>query len=134
MDPERCPACGWRGKGGPRFCDDRWHSLRPGSPIQSTQTKVSVMADPTLEDDLAALHTVLAWVNDDNALDARDALRRIAAALKDREHLEEGARMLSSQLGWSISAGLTPKTEVMTWLERERARKQGNAGVAKETK
>lgn len=98
------------------------------------------MADPTIEEDLAALKHALnkaAMLN--STLPAFDALERVAAALKDREHLEEAARVLTQCLGYALDErpiempGDPDEKQLLAWLERERARKQGSGTVVKST-
>lgn len=94
------------------------------------------MADPTLEDDLETLrYALVAGRVDDKAA---DAFGRVKFALKDREHLEEAARILFADGTDTFHGANEERAQrvdaTTAWLERERDRKQGNSGVAKESK
>jgi len=78
------------------------------------------MANPTLEDDLAFVRRKLC-----TCPSCSSALDRIAAALKDREHLEEGSRLLrSNQVPFEKVNFHEYSSRYHDWITAERARKQ----------
>ena len=77
----------------------------------------------TLEDDLEELRQDAAYMFGPHSTQRADRLNRIArieAALADREHLEEGARLLAGICSGAISRYRQPTSD---WLEAERTRK-----------
>lgn len=93
------------------------------------------MAEPTIEDDLRHLFACVTQLSPRAYADVKAARDRIADALREREHLEEAARMLRageggfSDEGFDFSLTGSFQHALSKWLERERARKQGSAVV-----
>lgn len=86
------------------------------------------MPNPTLEDDIATVRACITTTG--YPLEALAALNRLAKAVGERGHLEEGARLLIEMASVTLAVDeeadvFRNERETRKWLDRERARKRG---------
>ena len=77
---------------------------------------------PTLEDDWAAVRELVPFEGMRRGR-IGEALARIEAALADRAHLEEGARILAASHELGLVRNTAYGAALTRWLEAERTRK-----------